>query len=56
MDKAGYKQLIRDMVKYSYALYHRDFCISHGEEPREGYEYLPELLERIKNATKETEE
>lgn len=52
VDKTDYKQLVRDMWENLYALYHRDFCICHGE-PREGYEYLPELLKRIKKARNE---
>lgn len=41
------KQLIKDTDKNRYALYHRDYCICHGT-PRDDYEFLLELLERIK--------
>ncbi len=42
------KQLVKDMWKNIYALYHESSCLSHHDVPREGYEYLPELLARIK--------
>ena len=46
-DEIDYKQLVKDMSRNLYALYNRHSCMCHGD-PREGYEFLPELLARIK--------